>query len=73
MAASQPATGYVVSPIHSEPSSDDDERQVNGFKTIPSPPKKNGLVSHFTEEIRPTMFAEFQLLILTFCTGMQGM
>ena len=28
---------------------------------------------HLCDDIRPSMFAELQLLILTFCTGMQGM
>lgn len=27
---------------------------------------------HLSEDIRPSLFAELQLLLLTFCTGMQG-
>ncbi|KND94666.1 hypothetical protein TOPH_00083 [Tolypocladium ophioglossoides CBS 100239] len=34
--------------------------------------KTSRLVNHFTEDIRPSMFAELQLVILTFCTGMQA-
>lgn len=30
------------------------------------------LAVHFTTDIRPTLFAESQLIILTFCTGIQG-
>ncbi|KAJ6783557.1 hypothetical protein PWT90_07711 [Aphanocladium album] len=61
------ATEYVASPTASGHSSDDEQPQ-GSLKTIA--PQK-GVVSHFTQEIRPTMFAEFQLLILTFCTGIQ--
>ncbi|KAM3546605.1 hypothetical protein ARSEF1564_000438 [Beauveria bassiana] len=50
--------------------SSDDEHQPNHPKKTPSPPK-NALVAHFTSDIRPTLFAELQLLILTFCTGIQ--
>lgn len=34
--------------------------------------KKGRLVSHLEEDIRTSVFAELQLIILTFCTGMQG-
>lgn len=29
-------------------------------------------LAHMTEDIRSSMFAELQLVFLTFCTGMQG-
>lgn len=34
--------------------------------------KKGRLLSHLTEDIRSSSFAESQLVFLTFCTGMQG-
>ncbi len=68
MTKAEAVTDYVDSPLASGHSSDD-EYQQSSNKTIP--PQK-GVVAHFSHEIRPTLFAEFQLLILTFCTGIQG-
>ncbi|OAQ98202.1 hypothetical protein LLEC1_02299 [Akanthomyces lecanii] len=67
MTKAEAVTDYVASPTASGHSSDD-EHQTSSIKTI-SP--KNTVVTHFTQEIRPTLFAELQLLILTFCTGIQ--
>ena len=30
------------------------------------------ILAHFTDDIKPTLFAELQLVMLTFCTGIQG-
>ena len=30
------------------------------------------ITKYFTQDIRGSMFTEFQLVLLTFCTGMQG-
>lgn len=69
MTKSEAGNDYVPSPIASGHSSDDEQHHSNLKAAIPT---EKGVVSHFTEEIRPTMFAESQLLILTFCTGIQG-
>ncbi|KAJ3495438.1 hypothetical protein NLG97_g3398 [Lecanicillium saksenae] len=68
MTKPEAATEYVASPTASGHSSDDEQHQ-GSLKVATAP--RNAVVSHFTQEIRPTMFAEFQLLILTFCTGIQ--
>lgn len=33
---------------------------------------KNELVGYFTQDVRTTLFVELQLLLITFCTGIQG-
>ena len=34
--------------------------------------RRGQFVNHLTEDIRTSVFAELQLVILTFCTGIQG-
>lgn len=33
---------------------------------------KNEFVDYFTQDVRTTLFVELQLLLITFCTGIQG-
>ncbi|TQV97171.1 DUF1275 domain-containing protein [Cordyceps javanica] len=60
---------YAADPVASGHSSDDEHLQAS-LKTT-STPLRSGVVAHFTSDIRPTLFAELQLLLLTFCTGIQ--
>lgn len=48
---------------------------VKAEAKTPVPPTKatgNPVMRHLTQNIRTTLFAEFQLILLTFCTGIQG-
>lgn len=68
-------------PSHHEMASSDSESKA-GWETprnesetavdLPRRTWREATASHLKEEIRPTMFAEIQLLLLTFCTGIQG-
>ncbi|ATY59057.1 DUF1275 domain [Cordyceps militaris] len=69
MAKSEVVMEYGTDPTSGH--SSDDENHLGSLKTTLPPPPKGGIVGHFTSDIRPTMFAELQLLILTFCTGIQ--
>ena len=37
-----------------------------------TPTRAGRFFNHMSEDIRSSMFAELQLVFLTFCTGMQG-
>ncbi|KAK5990708.1 hypothetical protein PT974_08977 [Cladobotryum mycophilum] len=50
------------------------ESPVNAEQDTPQDlenPENHGLVDHFTQDVRTSVFAEIQLLLLTFCTGIQ--
>lgn len=34
--------------------------------------RKPSAIRYLTQDIRPSLFAELQLVLLTFCTGIQG-
>lgn len=46
------------------------EAQRPALPSTSSPMGK--VVSHLTQDVRPTLFSETQLVLLTFCTGIQG-
>lgn len=53
-----------------ERSSDNEDSHDVCPKEVPL--KRHGALGYLSQDIRSTMFAEFQLVILTFCTGIQG-
>ncbi|KAF7562778.1 hypothetical protein G7046_g1352 [Stylonectria norvegica] len=53
-----------------------DTESIDVFQQPPLPSTttsmSNRFTNHLSDDVRPSIFAELQLLILTFCTGMQG-
>lgn len=41
-------------------------------QTVEKPDTNNEFVDYFTQDIRTSLFVELQLLLITFCTGIQG-
>lgn len=56
-------TTYCQSPAEINENGRQDAHEANMGRKI---------ASHLNDDIRPTVFAEVQLLLLTFCTGIQG-
>ncbi|OAA73260.1 DUF1275 domain protein [Cordyceps fumosorosea ARSEF 2679] len=71
MSKQEVVTDYVTDPTATGHWSDDEHHHQSSLKTTSAPPQQGGVVAHFTGDIRPTIFAELQLLLLTFCTGIQ--
>jgi hypothetical protein len=41
-------------------------------QTAKKPEIDDGFIDHFTQDVRTSLFVEIQLLLITFCTGIQG-
>ncbi|PFH59047.1 hypothetical protein XA68_12885 [Ophiocordyceps unilateralis] len=47
------------------------EASAGSYWPVVAVPERGRLLSHFTEDVRSSLFAEAQLVLLTFCTGIQ--
>ncbi|KAF4123947.1 Protein of unknown function (DUF1275) [Geosmithia morbida] len=48
-----------------------EETEVKVPVVLGKPTSRNVIIRHFTQHVRSTLFSEFQLILLTFCTGIQ--